>query len=204
MTHWKKALGLIVLSSFALAASVGASGAAAKVCSTDGKGASCGTGHGAEWTGQFQFESTSIEFEFGAMKVTCTGSTGTGEVTKSETGAGKLTSLTFSGCKDQNGVSCTASSSITEGTPAEFTIKATETPTEGFIDVNSITTTWSCIFFTCKYVSKPADLFVLGGEPARVFANKVPETLESGPCSSTATLTGLYKITKPTSLFITP
>jgi hypothetical protein len=201
MSHWKT-VGLFFVASLAIAAAIATPGASAKVCSTEGTGASCGTGHGNEWKGQLKFESTSVEFEFGAMKVTCTGSVGTGEVTKSETGAGKLTSLTFSGCKDQSGASCTASSSPTEGEPAEFTVKPT-TKTEGFIEVTSITTTWSCIFFTCKYVSKPADLFVFGGETALVFADKIPETLESGFCSSNATLTGLYKVTKPDSLFIT-
>jgi hypothetical protein len=187
--------------------SISTSAASAKICSTAGTGVSCGTGHGNVYRGPISFalsESTAT-LTSGFTNITCSASEGQGEVTNGESGVGNLTSLTFSGCKDNMGNSCTETSSATNEAPWEFTT-ALNVNTNGVVRIKKSTTEWSCILYTCKYITGEYEGLVEGGETASIAFNKVIETKETGSsafCSSTATLSGSYKIKTPDSLFIT-
>jgi hypothetical protein len=199
-----KMLGLAAVAALALMALVGAGTASATiVCSASGTGTACAGSHGNQYTGPISAELTtgkSAQLVSGFITVTCTESTAGGSVTGS-TGAGSLTSLTFNSCTSGLGA-CTAKST---GTPwaAQAT---TGTAPNGTMKVNNVAGEFTCAGETCKYSAASATTEVKGGAPAEIVATKVPlsKAAGSGPfCSSTATWSGEYKITSPTSLYLT-
>jgi hypothetical protein len=197
-------LAAVALACLAIGA-IGASGASAKVCSTEGTGAACGTGHGNVYTGPIDFSTSSVSLTSGFSTITCSESEGKGEITSGESGAGTITSLTFGGCKDNLGNTCTATSSANKAAPWEFTTTLGAN-TNGLIHIKKSTTEWSCVVYVCKYTTGEFTGLVEGGETAMIAFNKVAETKETGSsslCSATATISGSFKITTPDSLFIT-
>jgi hypothetical protein len=210
-----KILSLAAVAALAIMAIAGASAASAKVCSTTNVGgAACAGSHGTEYKGALSasLESgTSATLTSGFMVVTCTSSSLGGTIDNASTATGSITSLTFSSCSNNFGQTCTANTNASSGN--KWPAKAvTETAPNGRLEVENITGAFTCGTSTCHYkaakVGAKGEIKVTGGEPATVKATSVPlerEVVEgdSGLCSSTATWTGAYLVTTPSSLFLT-
>jgi hypothetical protein len=212
-----KMLGLAAMAALALTAVMGAGAASAKVCSTAGTGASCGTGHGSVYKGRIKatLESgTSAQLTSSFDNVSCSESTVEGEVTNGETGAGFIDGMTFGNCSDSFGHTCTASSSASSAN--HWTSSVTPTSgTNGTQTVNNVTGEFTCPnpfnpsqTISCYYTATSASTAVTGSdEKATVRAEKVPLLRESPSnvlCSEKSTWSGSYWVTTPTSLNVTP
>jgi len=207
-----KILTLAAVAALAIMAMAGASAASAKVCSLSGTGAACGAGHGNEYTGPLN-----AELETGKtavltstfVNVTCKKSSLTGEITSSSLATGFITSLTFSECSNNLGQTCTATTTASS-TNKWHALAVTDTAPNGHLEVSNVTGTFKCGETDCIYASAKVgaakELLVAGGSPAVVTASAVPlerETGSSSLCSATAKWDGTYKVTSPTSLYLT-
>jgi hypothetical protein len=209
-----KMLGLLAVAALAVMAFVGvSSAAAAKVCSTTGTGAACAAGHGSELTTQAlsakQAATRGIKLTSGFITVECDSSI-TGEST--HTGAGVITSLTFSNCNSSLGACASAGANASKAVPYAVSTTATGGGNgEMTVTANPITGEFVCAGVTCKYTTTKAGggngkLAVTGSDTApTVVASSIGLTKEegsSGFCSATATWEGTYNVTSPTSLWI--
>jgi hypothetical protein len=218
MKKFATAISLAAIAALALMAVVGASAASAKVCSKSGTGAACASGHGnVMGAGQKLVASLSTPsvatLTSGFIRVTCGESTVEGEITNGETGTGDITKMTFADCHSNvntNSGSCTASTSASTSNKWPASVK-TGTAPNGTMTVENITGTFVCNVpflgnVTCNYIASSATVTVNGGEPATVVASEVPlekQAGSGGSCSSTAKWDGTYKVTTPTSLYLT-
>jgi hypothetical protein len=207
--------GLAAIAALALMAVIGASAASAKVCSTSGTGESCGTGHGNLYTGKIvaTLSTPSVaRLVSGFITVTCGESTVEGEITNASTGTGDITKMTFGDCHSNLNTtsgSCTASTSASSTNKWPASVAVTTAP-NGTMTVENITGTFVCNALgstsTCHYEAAKASVAVNGGEPATVVATNVGlarEGTNSASCSASATWSGTYTVTTPTSIFIT-
>jgi hypothetical protein len=222
MTKYAKAIGLAMVAALAIMAFVGATSASAKICSTSGTGASCEGAHGKEMTKGDVIEASVVgvaRLTSGFINVTCGESKIVGEITENgSTVKGDITSLTFGDCHSNVNTStnsCTANTSASSTNKWAITA-TTSTAPNGNMAVNStVTGTFTCNAGilgtpTCRYSasSVPAEKLIITGsdtEPIihaeNVALNK--EEVSSGSCSATSTWEATYKVTKPTSLFMT-
>jgi hypothetical protein len=218
MKHLKM-LGLAALAALALTAVLGVGSASAKTCSLAGAGAECGAGHGKVYTGAItaKLATGNAELQSGFINVACPASHLAGKITNGETGTGTIESLTFGpGCKANTGQSCTATTTATAGAPWHAVVVPTAGTTNGTMKVKPVKGTFTCSasgFFphvTCNYeateVGAAGEIVINGGAPASVVAAKVPLKKGAGSgasCSETATWSGHYTVSTPTSLYIT-
>jgi hypothetical protein len=207
---------LSILASIAICATLGASAASAKVCSTSGTGENCGGTHGNIYTGKIvaTLSTPSVEkLISGFIIVTCGEATLEGEITNGETGAGDITKLTEADCHSNLNTtsgSCKASTTASSTNKWPASVVVTTAP-NGTMTIENLTTTLECSTppfgtSTCHYSAAKASVGFNGGEPATVVANGVPlvrEGTNSANCSATATWSGTYIVTTPTSIFIT-
>jgi hypothetical protein len=223
MTKYAKAMGLAVVAALAVMALVGATSASAKICSTSGTGLTCGGSHGKAMTVGDVIEASVIgeaRLTSGFINVTCGESKIVGKITSTPEGAsvgGQLTSVTFNDCHSNANTttnSCTASTSASTANPWSVTATTSAAP-NGNMSVGTVTGTFTCNagFLgtpTCRYhaASVPKEKLVITGSDTEpiIHAEGVSLTKEevsSFGCSSTATWEATYKVTKPTSLFMT-
>jgi hypothetical protein len=215
-----KMIGLAAVAAMALMAfaAPGAS-ANAKVCSTEGKGLACGTGHGNEYSGAIEaslktgtsatLTTTNSEGKT-VSTVTCTTSVVKGTITSGATGTGHINSFTFAGCSSStcpNGVTATTTASAGNLWPATAT---KGTAPNGTLGVEKVQGQFICGSFlgniTCVYNTTKATTTVTGGAPATVTATNVPLNLVSGNttiCGSKADWSGVYTVTTPKNLYLT-
>lgn len=200
-----RGLALLVGAALLLAGFAAADGAAAKVCSTSGTGASCGAGHGNVYSGSLALSSSKATIASGFVTLTCTGSSMSGSVTNGETGLSKITSLTFSECTSGLGPCHVTTSHF-----PEFHWK----PPFHWTKTGSTILEFTCSFggssTPCKYASSgtgtESEISGTGGEPATVTVTKLALSKQAGSsafCSSTATWSGTYTVNTPNSLFVT-
>jgi hypothetical protein len=126
-----------------------------------------------------------------------------GTITNGGTGTGNVESMTFSGCTDSFGGTCTADTSASAANKWPVTTTATKEPHNGSgtMTVSNITGKFSCPIGTCRYTASSASTGFTGGKPATITATKVTlnrEEVSSFGCSATATWTGTYTQTTPT------
>jgi hypothetical protein len=203
-----KMLGLAAVAALALMAVMGAGTASAKVCSNSGAGASCGTGHGNEYTGAVTATTTEAKLTSGFINVTCH-SHASGSITNSATGTGSISELSFTGCVDNFGRTCTAA---TTGRPYHASVVVSTKP-NGTMTVSNVAGEFTCKNpfntaenVTCKYATPTATTTVTGGAPAKITATGVKLSRQTGShalCSSEASWHGTYTVSTPASLFIT-
>jgi hypothetical protein len=219
-----KVFGVAALAAFALMAVVAASASAnAKVCSTEGTGVACAAGHGKVYKGIIKATvlapgavlTATNSSGVSVSTVTCTGSEAEGEVTNGETGTGKITKLTFTGCSSPSCETVTASSSASAASPwaatATTTIPGTSN-TNGIMDVTNPTGSFVCRQFfipvTCKFKATTAQVHITGSdvsEGARMVATNVALSIEEGPeslCGAKADWSATYKVVTPKTIMI--
>jgi len=212
--RYLKMLGLAAIAALALMAVVGAgSASAATVCSLAGTGTSCGGSHGFHYTGTMHAATEAgkpAELQSGFDNVKCDSTVHVVEVTTE--GTGFVDDLTFTNCVDSFGHTCTAKSnaSTTNKWHAQAT---TGTAPNGTLTVKNVNGQFTCPnplkpseMVTCIYAAESASATVTGGAPAKVTATKVALTKQPGSgasCSSTATWSGAYSVSTPSSLYLT-
>jgi hypothetical protein len=208
MKHLKM-LGIAAVAALALMAVVGSATASAKICSSSGTGTSCGASDGNEFTGAFSATATNATLTSGFVTVSCTDSVASGNILNSSTGAGNITGLTFSGCSNNLGGGCEASTTASSGAPWTAGVAHT-TGTNGTLTVSNVQGEFTCTIFggpvKCIYAATTAKAEVVGGTPATVKATKVALAKQAGSnalCSTEGTWSGTYTVTSPASLFIT-
>jgi len=216
-----KIIGLVALAAMALTAVIASSASAATVCSTSGTGGACGAGHGNVYKGSIVGKNsgnvvlTVTNAEGKAINtVTCTSSEAAGEITNGETGAGKLTKMTFSSCNSNvcGTVTVTTSASTTNPWASSVTTEVAGVQnTNGTMTTEGVTGSFTCSFFgfpvTCRYKTAKAETKVTGSDTEpKMVANNVPLELEEGGnatvCGTKSDWTGTYTLTTPSSLFI--
>lgn len=205
---YAKMLGLAAIAAMALMAVIGAGTASAKVCSTSGKGASCGGSHGSVYTGNVVAKLTegkTATLTSGFITVKCSSSEAAGEITNGETGTGNISKLAFSSCTSGLGA-CTASTTASSSNKWPATVAVTTAP-NGKMTVTGVKGEFTCAGVTCIYAAESATAEVRGSDTApEIVATSVPLTKQAGSnalCSSTATWSGEYLISTPSSIFIT-
>jgi|GEM_PF-2224151 len=213
----KKYAKILALSAFAALAlmAMGASTASANICS---KAASthtpvtlCSVAHGNVYNGAIVATSTNAQLTSGFVNVKCTHSVLEGTVTGTTT-TGQITKLSFTGCSNNLGQACTASTTASSGAPWHAISKTGAAP-NGTMEVSTVTGQFTCGSTTCYYksakVGGAGELQVIGGAPAHVtIGTGNPVKLEreegsGGLCSSSATWHGTYTVTTPSSLYLT-
>ncbi|HYQ77716.1 MAG TPA: hypothetical protein VEP91_01235 [Solirubrobacterales bacterium] len=210
-----KIIGLTALATMTLAAFVTSSASAATVCSTAGKGTACKAGHGNQYTGEVHAVNTGNVYftatdASGATvnSVTYLSSTFSGAITDSESGAGSITAVSFSGLSSSR---CSYVA-LSTSSPWPFTV-TTESVTEntnGIMSIPNMAVSFTCSYLgvdvICRYKTGIAQAAIDGidTEPTVTLKNVLLEK-EEGPeyvCGSKLDWTVTYKITTPSSLFI--
>jgi hypothetical protein len=208
-----KMLGLAAIAALALTAfGAGSASAATHLCSTNTSPCT-GTiyGAGTALSGKLK-AGTNAVLTNSLDQVTCTSSSVSGEITEATNGAGnvtgKFTSVTFTGCTDQNGSNCTVE---TKNLPwhAEGTTEGTKSNGNGKLDVKSNGTGSPEAkvvcggFLSCTFGTELATLGVTGGNPAFIKAAGINLGLISGFfCPSSATWDAEYEVTAPKPLYV--
>ncbi len=110
-----------------------------------------------------------------------------------------ITALSFTSCNNTCSVTV-------NGIPYAGTI-GWISGNNGLLVVEDVSATLTCAFgfIKCKVGAKELDLFIDGGNSAKVLAVKVPMELEAqvaGKCPVKALWTATYKATSPTSVFV--
>lgn len=189
------------LLSLALLAAVTSGSAVAKNCSTAGTGAACGAGHGNVYTGAGKATALNTTLTSGFITVTCTESHITFEVIFPP--GIFVVGIHTTNCHDSSGNACTASASASSTNKWEGSTTATGSG-NGTATISNVTGQFTCSGVTCKYKKASATTTVDGGEPAKITANVSLEKDEGSSflCSSTATWTGSYTVTTPSSLWV--
>jgi hypothetical protein len=211
-------LGLAAVAALALTAALGVGSASAKICSGSGTQVACEGSHGKVYTGVITASQATGESELQSSfnNVACPSHL-SGKITNGETGTGVIESLTFGpACTNNVGQKCTVTTTATAAAPWHAVIVPTAGTTNGTMKVKPFRVTITCektVFFqhaTCIYgaaeVGAGGQIVVTGGAPATVLATKVPLIKALGSsegCSSTATWSGHYTISTPSSLYIT-
>jgi hypothetical protein len=209
-------MGAAVLASVIVA--LLASPAAAKVCSSAGSGEACAGTHGQTYTGALEASlktSTSATFTFtnsqgGTVGTwTCTSSTIKGSI-NGGTGAGNISSFTFSSCSSAacpNGVTMSTTAGSTNLWPTQAT---TGTPPGGTFSIEKIGIHTICgtILGTvpCDFTTAKTSMNLSGGAPAHVTATNWPLTKTAGneaTCGTKADFSGTYVFSSPTTLYLT-
>jgi hypothetical protein len=188
-----------------------ASASALTLCSTSGEGSetNCGGASkmGKQYTGPIHAELVSggtANFT-GNLPVSCTASTISGKVTKSEPPEGTIETLTFGGCS-VFGFSCTATS---VNTPYKLTASSTTVVNVKSDGTGNPGASVTCFGVTCEFqtAAAGANLELTGSDTDPILhAKAVPLTVTKGPaetCGSTATWNASYTVTTPKSLWIT-
>lgn len=210
---------ILIAAATALAAMALASSASAvTVCSGSGTGAACGTAaHGKQFTGTYQLKaknaSLSVTNASGMVvrAITCTESLIHGQITNATTGAGTISSVTFSSCSFPNCTGLTFSIPRSGGTPFPWAVTITASGlnnTNGLMHITGpsikFSATCSGIAVTCEYEAATATAEVKGGAPASVvLAASLEKKL--GPeviCGTKLDWNGTYETAVPTSLYI--
>jgi hypothetical protein len=212
-----KILGLAAVAALALMAvfGAGAASASAVLCATEADGgtianATCTRGGTKQLPNPSTIEWTlrsgtvaEITSTFDNWK--CTESKISGTVTNGATGTGSIEAVTFSGCTDSFGGTCTMDTSASATNKWPFTVTA-NVPHDGNggLHLSNITLKWGCPIGTCRYTASTATPTVTGGETATILTSKVAlsrEEVSSFGCSATATWSGAYRVTKPDSFW---
>jgi hypothetical protein len=210
-----KIIGLAAIAALALTALVGAGTASAGTVACTVNGTSCTSAN--EYTGAITSNlktGTTAVLTNSLDQVTCTASSMNGEITEptnaSGNSTGSITSVTFSGCKDQFGSTCTvealnvpwhAETTATEvaGKPngnGKLTVSKLE---KGFPEAKVVCGE----ALNCAFGVESASVDVIGSSTSPLIKTTgLVMTRLSGFCPSTATWDAEYTITKPTSLFL--
>jgi hypothetical protein len=206
-----KILGPAAVAAMALTALIGvSSSSAAELCSTNTSPCT-GTIYGSSTSisANLKAGTTSrLTSNFGA--ITCKKSTMAGKTTNGE-GHGEITTVSFTGCTDPFGGSCTfnsvnppftVSTAATGGGNGTITTTATEAhETEG--KNPGMTVTCTGIGLNCTYSRAEMTLNVTGGNPATILAeNESLEFTAGGFCPSETSWDYEYEITAPKPLFL--
>jgi hypothetical protein len=211
MNYRVRMLGLTTLITLTLPALIGTSSvaASAKACSTSGAGAACAGSHGFEYTTQHYHGESQPggvpAITSGFAKVECP-STVTGDVDHSGFFTIEALSFSVASCKSTLGP-CTVAKMT--GLPWSATAVTSTTPNGTLQMKNTIGAEFTCGGINCQYSAASAgtkgEITIIGGEPAKIAASKVPMSKigGSGFCSATAEWDGVYTLTQPTSLFLT-
>jgi hypothetical protein len=213
-----KIIGLAALAVTALMAFGAVSASAAKVCSTAGTGNACEVGHGKEYTGPISATTTkatltptrSDGFPITSNIVTCNASSIGGEVTNASTGAGKITSLTLSGCSAPFCANIPASASGQPWAVATHTEGATQN-TNGRMTVTDPIIKFACPALgpvICEYTAASGTMYVQGSDVAggaRLIANNVVLTKTAGLesfCGVSVDFSATYTINTPSTFVV--
>jgi hypothetical protein len=209
MNKYLKALGLALIAALAITAFAGATSASAKVCSGSGTGEACAGSHGKVFSGTITATSTNAVLVSSWNTVSCKHSHLHGTITNGVTGTGDIETLDFSECTDSFGQKCTASTTASEANKW-MANAVTGTAPNGTMTVENVAGSFTCGSTTCNYSTAKAgasgEIVVKGGAPAVVTATKVPLTKGAGSgalCSSTASWSGTYTVSVPSSLYLT-
>ena len=215
-------LGLLVI--MALMAATAGLASAARVCSTSAgthtPTTACGSSDGWVYSGGIAASLTpggsavlATVSSSGSVitTVTCTKSEAGGNV-NGTTGEGSITSLTFvtSSCSSNlcpNGVHA-ESENLPWSTNVAFTNGASGTMTTKNVAGEFVCTAAFGFNITCTYSAASATTAVVGSDSApEIIATNVPLAKTSGPestCGAKGEFSATYRVTAPTTLFITP
>ena len=194
------ALSLVILMS-----AMGAS-ASAKLCSTEGTGAACKTGHGWTVVGPVWLErltpkkSATLQATNGTVLATCEEGEAEGEYTNGETGKGTVTKQVFSACSSE----LTATASTLK--PWNTTAVALSAP-NGYVEIAEVGYQVKFAGISCVYggaIGSTGIQFV-GGEKAETKVNFILPELAPQKilCPDTAVLIAEWTVEKPASSFLT-
>lgn len=160
---------------------------------------------GTVYTGEIKSESegsTSLKSSF-IGTVTCSGSTVKGKVESHGTGvtaAGKIAELTFSGCSGGSPTSPVAK-------PGTLEVHGTTTTGNGTLTSNGAEViVHNTLAGTCTFVTSNSDIGTLtgsnvtGGNATLDISGVAVRTNGSGFCGESATWSGSYKVTSPSTL----
>jgi len=212
--HYLKVFSLSAIAALALIAVAGVgSASAATICSIEGTGTSCGGSHGFHYSGTVHAATEAgkpAELTSGFDNVKCDSTVHMVEVNTE--GTAWVDALTFSNCVDSFGHACTAKSNASSGN-RWHAAAVTGTAPNGTLTVDNVNGQFTCPnplktseLVTCIYAAESATATVTGGAPAKVTATKVALARQagSGPsCSATATWSGTYRVSAPSSLYLT-
>jgi hypothetical protein len=122
------------------------------------------------------------------------------------TGAVEVEGLTLNECANQFSLPCTATTTAGTGASAwPATVSVTSAP-NGQMKVKNVEGTVSCSGVTCIYgIAEATGISGIGGTPAIIKFEGVKLEKKAGShmsCSASSFLSGEYKVTAPTSLFV--
>jgi hypothetical protein len=218
---YAKMMGLAVLAITAfMAISVASASAKGQVCSTAGTGTACAGTHGKQYTGKIVASNignvvlhtySDAAHTVNKNTTTCTSSVAEGEVTNGATGTGKITKQTFAGCSSEACPGSPVDASTTATTAAPWPATATTgSGGNGTMDVTDPTGTFTCTIFgfpfSCGFTTAKAEVTVDGSHTEPRLTANVTMIRHVGSvelCGTGARWTGTYKVTTPTSLWIT-
>jgi hypothetical protein len=208
-----KMLGLAASAALAITAfGAGSASAATHLCSTNTNPCT-GTvyGVGTTFAGKLKIGTTAV-LTNNVDTVSCSSSVISGEITEATNASGnvtgKFTSVTFTGCTDQNGANCTVE---IKNLPwhAEVLTEATKSNGNGKLlikgsGVGHPEAKVVCPgFLSCTFGTTLALLGVTGGNPALIKASEVDLPLNSGfLCPSSVKWDAEYEVTAPKPLFV--
>lgn len=152
---------------------------------------------GTTFTGTAKGESNNVTLHGAFVTVKCNHSTAEAQVSQhgsSVTAGSKVTSLTFSECNYW----------VTVSSGGSTEVHANGAYTSTGINISVHTSVGSCVFTTNgTQLGTGTDTKATGGHAQIDFTSaKIPRTGGTFLCGSSATLTGNYTITTPTTLFL--
>jgi hypothetical protein len=210
-----KMLGLAAVAAMALTALVGAGTASAGTVACTSNTSPCAT----EYTGAIESSlktGTAAVLTNSLDKVTCTESSMNGKITvatnASGNSTGEITAVTFSGCTDQNGASCTATAGNlawhAEATATEISGKPNgngkmTVKSGGSGNPQATVVCGSGNFLNCTFGVESATVDVIGGSQATIKTTELTMTKISGfLCPKEAKWDAEYTVSTPSALFL--